>query len=722
MKKILAFILALAMIFTMGTAVFADETATPAPTQDPSKGSITVYNPTVGHQYDAYKLFDLTQNGDKVAYTYTRTDADTDVLFNKLNENASPFSLTATTVPGTYNVTKKDKSVITPATETEPEEAIIWTDEKVIEWLKGLFTYEEQVEKEISYQNPAKAYTMTFEVDPQTHETKEFTVWNDKDNKWYKEEVDAQGATKLEKFTPSQTQLDNKQPVMQDLVPPEYGYATPVATHTATDNKPFTFMNLDLGYYFVTSSLGAAVTINSTLPNVTVIDKNENDDWDYPPTEPGQPNVGKAIVENELVCGKEESETHTHTADCYDDVFKKVNSANYGDTVRFSIGVNGKSFDTDENLVTYYWITDTLQDGFDVLDKDGALINNLKVKIDGVELTKVAKADLDLTSDTNQYAITYSNTGSGTDSRKFEIVIPVIKATEVKDDPEDPEKITKYKYDSRYDSNFQIEVTYEAVVNKNAVIAGDGNKNTANFYPQTMEFDPDDPYEPPYQPPTPPGEPQPPVEPPTTPEDPTYDSNNKRETVTYVYALGMLKVDEQGEKLAGAKFTITNEDGDKIYAVKQADGTYKYESDSTATGRTDEFEVVATGNDKGELVIKGLKAGKYTVTETDAPDGYNILGKPFVIEAVLQATYTEKITTYYDKEITAEDKKVVEEVTEYYEETATDVKVVPQVVINKAGAELPQTGGMGTTIFYVIGAILALGAVVLLIARKRTTD
>ena len=44
------------------------------------------------------------------------------------------------------------------------------------------------------------------------------------------------------------------------------------------------------------------------------------------------------------------------------------------------------------------------------------------------------------------------------------------------------------------------------------------------------------------------------------------------------------------------------------------------------------------------------------------------------------------------------------------------------VVVNKAGTELPSTGGMGTTVFYVLGAVLVLGAVVLLVTKKRMSD
>ena len=54
-----------------------------------------------------------------------------------------------------------------------------------------------------------------------------------------------------------------------------------------------------------------------------------------------------------------------------------------------------------------------------------------------------------------------------------------------------------------------------------------------------------------------------------------------------------------------------------------------------------------------------------------------------------------------------------------------DIKTIAAtvlVVVNKAGTELPSTGGMGTTVFYVLGSVLVLGAVVLLVTKKRMSD
>jgi LPXTG-motif cell wall-anchored protein len=47
---------------------------------------------------------------------------------------------------------------------------------------------------------------------------------------------------------------------------------------------------------------------------------------------------------------------------------------------------------------------------------------------------------------------------------------------------------------------------------------------------------------------------------------------------------------------------------------------------------------------------------------------------------------------------------------------------VEVTVVNKAGTELPSTGGIGTTIFYVVGGLLVIGAAVILIARRKVSE
>lgn len=421
----------------------------------------------------------------------------------------------------------------------------------------------------------------------------------------------------------------------------------PVDSKVATGAE-VKFEGLDYGYYYITSSLGSVVTIDSTLKDVTVVDKNQGPSWDNEPENPGEgedKNPGKVIV------NADGSKT-------------TVNSAKYGDTVNFNISVNATAYDGDK-LVTYYYITDTLDAGFSPAE-------NIVVKVGNQTLAK----DTDYTLDQN--------------GQKFDIRIP---------------------FGEKYGSNAKIEITYSATVETDAVIAGSGNLNTANFTYDTKATDPDDPDQPTV--PTDPDYPKP-------SENPGYEDSNKKTTTTYVYALGIEKVDPTGNALTGAEFSVKK--GDTVIKAVQAKdendapipGVYEY---STATDAVSQFAT----NDDGILIIKGLAEGAYSVKEEVAPLGYNLLPDSVNVTASIEntSTYTETITTYYDA-----DGNVNYTETEGAtgKTTTFGTKVVPCVVVNHAGAELPSTGGVGTTIFYVLGGILVLGAAVLLITKKRMSN
>ncbi len=169
--------------------------------------------------------------------------------------------------------------------------------------------------------------------------------------------------------------------------------------------------------------------------------------------------------------------------------------------------------------------------------------------------------------------------------------------------------------------------------------------------------------------------------------------------------------------LAGAEFEVSNSNGQTGYfyeeTVDLTDGNgevigtkhmYLFEgwlndgdtvpSDYTSTLVSDEF---------GYINIEGLDTGTYTVTETKAPDGYNLMDG--TISVTITASYNEETGALIDHTVT------------YTYDGVSDEGVV--YVINNAGAILPSTGGMGTTLFYVIGAVLVCGAAVLLITRRR---
>ena len=118
---------------------------------------------------------------------------------------------------------------------------------------------------------------------------------------------------------------------------------------------------------------------------------------------------------------------------------------------------------------------------------------------------------------------------------------------------------------------------------------------------------------------------------------------------------------------------------------------------------------VVTTNDKGAATFNGLAAGTYYLKETKAPDGYNTQKEDAKVE--IKAVYNTDGTLKAD----ADGCKLKQDAEgkHYYQ---------VESIANKAGAVLPSTGGIGTTIFYVLGSILVLGAAVLLIVKKRMKD
>ena len=209
-------------------------------------------------------------------------------------------------------------------------------------------------------------------------------------------------------------------------------------------------------------------------------------------------------------------------------------------------------------------------------------------------------------------------------------------------------------------ANDQIVISYTATLNENAVIAGEGNPNTS-----TVSYG---------------------------------DSSNTKytpdsQTKTYTWDVDVFKYTMDGETekaLAGATFTLSKNDNgsNPIALVSEGNNVYRV-AKTGETGTVTEITTDATG----KFTIKGLDADTYYLTETQAPAGYNKLAGPVTI--VIGANGVVNGTT--------EAPQGVDEVK----------------VLNQSGTELPSTGGIGTTIFYVIGAALVIGAIVVLIAKKR---
>lgn len=188
----------------------------------------------------------------------------------------------------------------------------------------------------------------------------------------------------------------------------------------------------------------------------------------------------------------------------------------------------------------------------------------------------------------------------------------------------------------------------------------------------------------------------------TTPDVPVYIYDFDIEIAKYDGTGGETPADK-AKKLEGATFIL--------YKVKnEGTGTKKlyYVQNTTTKAVTwNENEAAATRwttDAQGKVTFQGIAAGIYYLHETQAPDGYNSLKEDSKVE----------ITAAYDG-----DGKLH---TSSATSTSNGQYIQVQSISNKAGAVLPSTGGIGTTIFYVLGSILVLGAAVLLIVKKRMKD
>lgn len=179
-------------------------------------------------------------------------------------------------------------------------------------------------------------------------------------------------------------------------------------------------------------------------------------------------------------------------------------------------------------------------------------------------------------------------------------------------------------------------------------------------------------------------------------------------TTTYTFEIPVLKYTNKGTPatetpLANAKFKLSKDENGKtpIYLVNitktgDSDNIYRVAKATEDPSITKITEIITP--DSGKLRIQGLDEGIYYLTETKQPDGYNILKEAIRIDIDKDGNikYASKSETLNPMT------------------SGGDVKV-----LNQTGSILPSTGGMGTTLFYIFGAILVIGSGVVLITKKR---
>ena len=441
------------------------------------------------------------------------------------------------------------------------------------------------------------------------------------------------------------------------------GVVTPVTGEAVANG--YQFANLPLGYYAIEDVTGAgevpvsAIVLTSGTPDVVIEVK------------ASKPSIDKKIDDD-------------NNLDTTEDRVES-NDAAIGDTVTYVI--TSKVPENMDGYDKYFFIMN------DQLDKSLTYGNDLQITLGGEVLTEG-----------EDYILTTTQNENGT---ALKIVF-----------------VDFIQYENA--SGQPIEAVYTATLNEDAVLNPEANYNKVNLQ---YSNNPEVKYE---------GENEP-------DDEKDQDKDPLGETLdeiveTHTTGLQIIKTDMHGKRLTGAEFSITGETVNIVRLVKEVfvenaegdywklkNGTYtltdpngtidglpvdqtEYEDLTTKYSKetVEEYEQktgeqiainAAVGSD-GVLRFEGLPAGTYTIAETKAPVGYNMLTEELTVTIGWDS---------HNKDFTFGGHGVTE----------TEDNIGSITVVNRSGNVMPETGGIGTTIFYVLGGVLLVAALVILISRKR---
>ena len=472
-------------------------------------------------------------------------------------------------------------------------------------------------------------------------------------------------------------------------------YATAAAPIVA-DSDRVVFDDLAYGYYLITSTLGATVTINSNTPDVEVIDKNQEPAPDF---------------DKQIQIGVDEDG---------DPVWGDANSAAIGAQVTYKISFTATNYEGDKKI-KYYQVHDEKGDAI------WAEFNSIEVYVGGVKLDRgYYLAQGGVNTDNWEFLGDWSAIDEADRDRndaqwylvhlgedKFRVTIPWLEGHTITDNTNDAGDVLSYNVNypenaaSKFASPVAVEIVYDALIEANASIGTTTHGNRFNKAHASW-----------------------------TSEHET-GSTPPEEVVTYVYGIGLLKDDgATGLNLAGAKFRIYS-DADctiPVYIIPtDVDGVYIVDSltmpINTASGSErdtsralfadylaaylgeNEQDNYAVSQVNGKLAILGLEAGTYYLKEVEAPAGYNALTLPIEIKA---GEGMRPFVIYADDNGNVADIQDEDGIHNAY-----TLDVTHTVVHNSKGVELPSTGGEGTFWLITIGTLLAIGFAVFLITHKK---
>ena len=440
--------------------------------------------------------------------------------------------------------------------------------------------------------------------------------------------------------------------------------ATVAGTATApNDDGNYIIEGLPAGYYLVKDSLQDDDNQTGQVLSDYIVQVLGNVTMD--PKDSDIPTVLKKVYDEEFA-----QDVLNHPEQPYGTGYNDVADWDIGDRVPFKlIATVPQNIDSYEEYTFIFH--DTLSAGL-TLDP-----NSLHVYV-----TETADADI---NGLNPQAATLYTVSEVAENGTFTVTIPNIKALDNHD----------------HAANFII-VAYDAILNANAEIGLDGNPNSV-----FLEFS----------------------------NDPNGDGlgHTAEDTViVFTYELDGTKVDGANltTTLPGAQFVLLNPLHTQAAEVDDNGTVTSWVTVQTLGGNEDAVKLpttyeewverypdsIVTSDENGKFKISGIDDGTYHLLEIKAPNGYNLLEDP--VELVITAT-TANGQTWDGAANTALTALTIDVAGAGAVNGVLDTGIVNVTVENNGGATLPETGGMGTTLFYIIGGLLVVGAGVLLVVRIR---
>lgn len=452
------------------------------------------------------------------------------------------------------------------------------------------------------------------------------------------------------------------------------------------DGGNYIIEGLPAGYYLVKDSLQEDDNQTGQVLSDYIVQVLGNVTMD--PKDSGIPTLEKKVAEE----GKGNEGKYNQDGG-YGTYYNDVADWNIGDSVPFKLIASMPDAAEIAAYDTYsYTFHDTLDPGLTLEQKAGEdqttfaiyFVNtkNEDPRAEGFQYLDAAKYDVNIDAETNS----------------FTIAIDDLKTLMVTTAGGQQIPATNYDY---------IVIFYDAVLNANAEIGLPGNENTAY-----LEFS----------------------------NNPNGDGTGRTEddkVIVFTYELDGTKVDgETQAALQNAQFVLLN--GAKSEAAMVENGkvtgwakvaTEAAAGDVQMPGTYEEWverygdqNVILTSAADGIFKIAGLDDGTYYLREIQAPNGYNLLEED--VQLVITADTANGQEWDGDPATALEGLNMTFNVVDA-EEVPTEVEgvlvggTVGITVENNRGATLPETGGMGTTLFYIIGGLLVVGAGILLVVRIR---